>query len=262
MKYLKQYKIFEEYSNVTVEEEKWEELKDLVQLYIMDEYGISNNLVTESIPGRSGTKLLEPELHMRINERFDNDEPKEIMKACRDLHKRVFSLTGLFIEVRWSSQQINIMLRDIPNHYTIIRDFNLQEVVADNTYDRSTGGVCDWNTALTIIKYLNGFYEFVYRTDLSIFNKCYDSLEELFDVDLIFSLPRFEKVLYHQVLCFKFLLSSEGRTGNPKHFPIFTFATNHTESPLLRRRISNTSWSETYGEKNMVDLCDRLTTLW
>lgn len=262
MKYLQKYKIFEEYQSVTVEEEKWEELKDLVQLYIMDEYGISNDLVTESIPGRSGTKLLEPELHMRINERFNNDEPKEIMKACRDLHKRVFSTIGLFIEVRWSSQQVNIMLRDIPNHYTVIRDFDLQEVVADNIYDRKTGGVCDYKTALTIIKYLNGFYRFVYDSDLSIFNKCYDSLEELFDVDLIFSLPRFEKERYNQVLCFKFLLSSEGRTGDPRHFPIFTVNTNHTESPLLRRRTSNTSWSETYGEKNMIDLCDRLTTLW
>ena len=208
MKYLQKYKIFES-SSYLVEEDKWEDLKDLIQMEIMDKWGISNDLVTESIPGRRGDKLLEPELHMRINERFDNDEPKEIMKDCRDLHKRVFSLTGLFIEVRWSSQQINIMLRDIPNHYTIIRDFDLEEIVDSNTYDRKTGGVCDWNTALEIIKYLNGFYEFVYRTDLSIFNKCYDIVDELYNVELVFSLPEFEKELYRQKLFFKFNLSTD-----------------------------------------------------
>lgn len=253
MKYLQKYKIFEEYQSVTVEEEKWEELKDLVQLYIMDEYGISNDLVTESIPGRRGDKLLEPELHMRINERFDNDEPKEIMKACRDLHKRVFSLTGLFIDATWSSQQINIMLSDIPNHYTIIRDFNLEEIESDNTYDRKTGGVCDWNTALTIIKYLNGFYRFTYDSDISLFKKCYDIVDDMYNVELVFSLPQFEKELYRQKLFFKFNLSTDKKRVIGRYYPIFIIDKNHTESPLLRKRTSNSSWNNIWGEKRMLD---------
>jgi hypothetical protein len=95
MKYLQKYKIFESGSYL-VEEDKWEDLKDLIQMEIMDKWGISNDLVSESIPGRRGNKLLEPELHMRINERFDNDEPKEIMKDCRDLHKRIFKFGRAF----------------------------------------------------------------------------------------------------------------------------------------------------------------------
>jgi hypothetical protein len=251
MKYLQKYKIFESGSYL-VEEDKWEDLKDLIQMEIMDKWGISNDLVSESIPGRRGNKLLEPELHMRINERFDNDEPKEIMKDCRDLHKRIFNQLGLYIDVRWSSQQINIMLNDIPNYYTVIRDFNLEEIEDDNTYDRN-GGVCDWNTSLNIIKYLNGFYRFAYDSDINLFNKCYDILDDLYDVELVFSLPQFKKELYRQKLFFKFKLSTGKEKVIGRYYPIFMIVTNHTESPLLRKRGSNSSWIDIYGEKRMLD---------
>ncbi len=98
MKYLKKYQIFE---SILIDSEKWEDVKDLIQLEILDKWGISNDLVRESIPGKSGDKLLEPELHIRINERMNNDEPVEIVKACRNLHKRIFALVGLFIDVSW-----------------------------------------------------------------------------------------------------------------------------------------------------------------
>lgn len=253
MKYIKQYRIFESGSNNLINEDKWEDLKDLIQMEVMDKFGISHNLVTESIPGKRGNQLLEPELHMRVNERFNNDESKEIMKACRDLHKRVFSLTDLFIDVRWSSQQINIMLSDVPNHYTIIRDFNLEEIESDNTYDRKTGGVCDWNTALTIIKYLNGFYRFAYDSDINLFNKCYDIVDDLYNVELVFSLPQFEKERFRQKLFFKFNLSTAKERVIGKYYPIFIIDSNHTDSPLLRKRRSNASLIDIYGEKRMLD---------
>ena len=117
MKHLTNFRIFES-KFFLIDEEKWEDVKDIIQLDILDRFNIPNRLVQESLPGKSGSKLLEPELHIRINERFNNDEPKEIMKACRDLHKRVFAITGLFIDVRWSSQQINIMLNNYPNHHS------------------------------------------------------------------------------------------------------------------------------------------------
>jgi hypothetical protein len=252
MKYLQKYKIFESGSYL-VEEDKWEDLKDLIQMEIMDKWGISNDLVSESIPGRRGNKLLEPELHMRINERFDNDEPKEIMKDCRDLHKRIFNQLGLYVDVKWSSQQVNIMLNDIPNHYTVIRDFNLEEIEDDNTYDRKGGGVCDWNTSLNIIKYLNGFYRFAYDSDINLFNKCYDIVDDLYGVELVFSLPQFKKELYRQILSFKFKLSTGKEKVIGRYYPIFMIATNHIESPLLRKRGSNSSWITIYGEKRMLD---------
>ena len=253
MKYLKKFKIFEEYKNVLVEEDKWEDLKDLIQIEIMDKFGISNDLVKESIPGRRGNQLLEPELHIRINERFNNSEPKEIMKACRDLHKRIFNHSGLFIDVRWSSQQVNIMLGDIPNHYTVIRDFDLEEIEDSNTYDGRTGGLCDYETALKIIKYLNGFYRFAYDSDINLFNKCYDIVDDLYNVELVFSLPQFEKELYRQKLFFKFKLSTGKERVISRYYPIFMIDNNHTESPLLRKRTSNSSWIDIYGEKKMLD---------
>lgn len=250
MKYLKKYQIFE---SILIDSEKWEDVKDLIQLEILDKWGISNDLVRESIPGKSGDKLLEPELHIRINERMNNDEPVEIVKACRNLHKRIFALVGLFIDVRWSSQQINIMLNDYPNHYTLISDFDLIEIEDDNTYDRETGGVCDFETALKIISYLNSFYRFVYDSDLEIFKKSYKTLDDLYKVELIFSLPKFEKERFRQILCFKFKLESKVEKIIGKQFPILIFNTNHTDSPLIRKRTGNYNWIEIFGEKKVVD---------
>ena len=247
MKYLRGYKIFEENK---IDSDKWENLKDIIQMEIMDKWSITNDLVTEVLPKRYDDVH---ELHMKINERFDNPEPVEIMADLRDLHSQVFALTGLFISVLWSSQKIIIRLHDFPNHYTIMKDFNLDEIEDDNTIDRKGGGLCDIDEALKIIKYLNGFYRFAYDSDISLFQKCYDVLDELYVVDLVFSLPRFEKERFRQNLCFKFKLSTGKERVIGKHFPIFMFDTNHTDSPYIRKRTGNYSWIEKFREKNMID---------
>ena len=260
MKHLTNFRIFES-KFFLIDEEKWEDVKDIIQLDILDTFNIPNRLVEESLPGKSGSKLLEPELHIRINDRFNNDEPQEIMKACRDLHKRVFAITGLFIDVRWSSQQINIMLNNYPNHYTIIRDFNLEEVEEDNIYNHMSGGLCDYDTAIKIMDYLNGFYRFVYDSDKLQFKKCYDILDERYNIRLVFSLPKFDLERFRQIVCFKFNIYSE--TSLPEYKPkfkingpIFSIDTNHVDSPLIRHRVSNTSWNDLSGNKMFSFLND------
>ena len=241
MKYLK---LFNESYNDLVNEDSWEDLKDLIQMDILDRFNISNELVSESIPGRRNVELLEPELHIRINERMDNNEPKEIMSACRDLYKRVYSLMGLFIDVRWSSQQVNIMLMKFPNHYTVIREFGLEEVDDDNIYNYMSGGLCGVDKALRIIDYLNGFYKFVYNSEVDLFKRCLGVLD---DVRLVFSLPKFGLVRYSQRLCFKFLMDGV------KYCPIFVVDTTHVDSPFIRLRISNSSWDSISGSEKMLN---------
>jgi hypothetical protein len=241
MKYLK---LFNESYNDLVNEDSWEDLKDLIQMDILDRFNISNELVSESIPGRRNVELLEPELHIRINERMDNNEPKEIMSACRDLYKRVYSLMGLFIDVRWSSQQVNIMLMKFPNHWTVIREFGLEEVDDDNIYNYMSGGLCDYDKALRIIDYLNGFYKFVYNSEVDLFKRCLGVLD---GVRLVFSLPKFGLDRYSQRLCFKFLMDGV------KYCPIFVVDTTHVDSPFIRMRISNSSWNYVSGSEKMLN---------
>jgi len=76
MNYIKNFSIFE---NNLVTFNDWKDLKDLIQIHIMDKWNISNDLVEEFSSGKSGDKLLEPSLRIYINERMNNDEPKEII---------------------------------------------------------------------------------------------------------------------------------------------------------------------------------------
>ena len=124
MKYLRKYSLLESNQYNLIELNDWEDFKDLITSVILDKWDIDSDLVRESIPGKSGNYLLEPVLHININQYYNNDEPLDIIKDCRNLHLQVYQMTGKFINVDWSSQQINIILDDIPNHWTILKDFN------------------------------------------------------------------------------------------------------------------------------------------
>ena len=242
MNYIKNFSIFE---NNLVTFNDWEDLKDLIQIHIMDKWNISNDLVEEFSSGKSGDKLLEPSLRIYINERMNNDEPKEIIADVRKLHKRVFSLLGKYISVVWSSQAIFVELNDIPNHYTILEDFNLEiDNKHDNVFDRKSGGICTYEQALEIMNYLNKFYRFAYDSDIRYFTEAYQVLNSLYEVQIEFSLPRFEKENYKQVICFEFKLKSKVEKIIGRYFPVFTINTNHTESPYIVKRASNSSWGQ------------------
>lgn len=51
MKYLKKFQLLE--SNL-VHQNDWEDVKDLIQSEILDEWDIPKSLVAESLPGKSG----------------------------------------------------------------------------------------------------------------------------------------------------------------------------------------------------------------
>lgn len=236
MKYLKKFKLFESWISI----DKWEDLKDLIQMEIMDKWGISNSLVDEVKSNETKTQLLEPALRIRINERFDNDQPVEIIADVRNLYKRVFAMTGKFIIAEWSSQAIFVMLREVPNHYTVIQDFGLTlDPNSDNCFDRKVGAFCTYEQALEIFKYLNGFYRFAYDSDIKYFTEAYQILSDLYKVELVFSLPRFEDERFSQVVCFQFKLQSDKEKVIGRYFPVFTINTNHTESPYIKKRVGN-----------------------
>lgn len=236
MKYLKKFKLFESWVSI----DKWEDLKDLIQMEIMDKWGISNSLVDEVKSNENKTQLLEPALRIRINERFDNEEPVEIIADVRNLYKRVFALTGKFISAIWSSQAIFVSLSDTPNHYTVIQEFGLTlDPNSDNCFDRKVGAFCTYEQALEIFKYLNGFYRFAYDSDIKCFTEAYQILSDLYKVELVFSLPRFEDERFSQVVCFQFKLQSDKDRIIGRYFPVFTINTNHTESPYILKRVGN-----------------------
>lgn len=246
MKNLKSYKLFE--SN-TLSVDEWEDFKDLIQSEVLDEWDISQSLVSESLPGKSGNLLLEPELHIRINDNYNNSEPVEFIRAIRNLHKQVYQMTDKFISVNWSSQQVNIMLDDYPNHWTVLQDFNLMEVKSDNVQDNKTGGVCDLETALGIIDYLNTFTRFCYNSDKELFIKCFREICKGGDYKIVFSLPKFTLEMYRQLVCFKFCLEDRW----DENTPVFTINNNHTESPYIQKRESSYSWNYITGSSKMLD---------
>lgn len=233
----------------------WEDFKELIQSEVLDEWGISQDLVSESairaitaLPGKSGNLLLEPELHIRINEYFNNSEPVDIIQSCRNLHKQVYQMTGKFISVNWSSQQINIMLDSYPNHWSILSDFNLQEVKSDNTMDDKGGGVCDLETALGIIDYLNSFYRFCYDSDKELFIKCYELMISKDDYKIVFSLSLFRDLRYHQKVCFKFCLDGKWNENTP----IYIIDTSHIESPYIRIRLGSYNWKQLTRDSDIL----------
>lgn len=240
MRYLNKFLLFE---NNLIKSDDWEDLKDIIQLDIMDKWNIPNHLVEEFTSWKSSDELLEPRLRIYINERMNNDEPKEIIADFRKLHKRVFALLGKYISVEWSSQAIFVELNDIPNQWTIIEDFNLEiDPTHDNIIDREVGGICTYDQALSIIDYVNKFYKFVYDSDIKYFNEAYQILNSLYEVKIVFSLPKFEKETFKQVICFEFKLKSKEEKVTGRYFPVFTVNTNHTDSPYIIQRRNLSSW--------------------
>jgi len=249
MKYLKDFKLFESWISIGV----WENLKDLIQMEIMDKWSISNSLVDEvyqqvdSDKNKNPLKYLEPALRIRINERFDNEQPVEIIADVRNLYKRVFDMTGKFISAVWSSQAIFVTLNDVPNHYTVIQHFGLTvDPKSDNTFDTKKGAYCTYEQALEIFKYLNGYYRFAYDSDIKYFTEVYQILSDLYKVDLVFSLPKFEDERFRQVVCFEFKLQSAKERVIGKNFPVFIINTNHTESPYIMKRTGSYNFNQIY----------------
>lgn len=115
-----------------------------------------------------------------------------------------------------------------------------------------SGGLCDYDTAIKIMDYLNGFYRFIYDSDKLQFKKCYDILDERYNIKLVFSLPNFDLDRFRQLVCFKFKIYNNQNLLAKVNHPVFYINTNHVDSPLIKIRLSNSSWNE-YSNTKMFD---------
>ena len=249
MKHLKTYKKLFESASLDIND--WLDVKDIIQSEILDKYHISIDSVTDS---QEGSKYRANDPVLSIS--YDNLEMSTyIIDDIYNLNRRVKELTGNFIiaknNVNSSKGNIEIKLSKTPDNRIVGEHFNLESCSTDNTIDREGGFLCgDYNTtyetAVKILEWLNTFYKFCYPTEFEAFKLTYDTLCELYDVLIVFSLPKFEDDRFKQVVCFQFILSQKvekGPTSNVygNKLPVFIINTNHTESPQIRKRVDGYS---------------------
>ena len=251
MKHLKTYKKLFEGSEL--DPEQWEDVKDIIQSEILDKHHISIDDADEKLGNYSGKyKVYDPIFSIK----FDNLELSQyVIDDIYKLNRRVKELTGNFIIAKNNVNvffahggNIEIELSKTPDQRIVGEHFNLEECATDNTINRESGFLCgDYNTgyetAVKILEWLNTFYKFCYRREFEAFKLAYDTLCELYNVLIVFSLPKFEAELYKQVVCFQFILSSKrgGESVIGNKLPVFIINTNHTESPQIRKRMDGYS---------------------
>lgn len=272
MKHLKTYKKLFEGSELNPDQ--WEDVKDIIQSEILDKHHISFDDTEEKFGVNNKYVVRDPIFSIK----FENLELSPyIIDDIYKLNRRVKELTGNFIIAKNnvdmpSKKNIEIMLSKTPDHRIVGEHFNLEECATDNTIDRKSGFLCgDYNTgyetAVKILQWLNTFYTFCYGTEFEAFKLAYDTLSELYDVLIVFSMPRFEDDRFSQKVCFQFYLSSKSRSFTIKvkrnitsiKFPIFIIDTNYTNSPYIRKRIDNYNWV-TIPFNNKVRYIDFLKT--
>ena len=260
MKHLKTYKKLFEGSELNTDQ--WEDVKDIIQSEILDKHHISIDDTDEKLGNYSGKyKVYDPIFSIKL----DNLELSPyIIDDIYKLNRRIKELTGNFIiainNVNMPSKNnIEIKLSKTPDQRIVGEHFNLEECDTDNTIDRKGGFLCgDYNntyeTAVKILEWLNTFYTFCYRTEFEAFKLAYDTLSELYNVLIVFSMPKFEADRFKQVVCFQFILSQKVEKGPTakvygNKYPIFIINTNHTESPQIRKRMDFHNWVDISFDK-------------
>jgi hypothetical protein len=246
MKYLKKYKLFE---SASLDIDDWLDVKDIIQSEILDKYHISVDDVTDSEEG-SKYRANDPVLSIKFN---NLELSSYIIDDVYKLNRRVKELTGHFIiaknNVNSSKGNIEIILSKTPDNRIAGDHFNLEECSTDNTIDRKSGFLCgDYNTgyetAVKILEWLNTFYKFCYPTEFDAFKLVYDTLSELYDVLIVFSMPKFDDERYSQIVCFQFILSSKVDKVIYNKYPVFIINTNYTDSPSVKTRAGSYNFTE------------------
>ena len=243
MKHLKTYKKLFEGSELNPDQ--WEDVKDIIQSEILDKHHISIDDTDEKFGTYNKYVVRDPIFSIKL----DNLELSPyIIDDIYKLNRRVKELTGNFIIAKNnvnmpSKRNIEIILSKTPDQRIVGEHFNLEECDTDNTINKKSGFLCGYynntyETAVKILEWLNTFYTFCYKIEFEAFKLAYDTLKELDDVLIVFSMPKFEADRFKQVVCFQFILS--GKRDN--RFPIFIINTNHTESPQIRKRTDLYNW--------------------
>jgi hypothetical protein len=244
MKYLKTYnKLLE---SATLDPDIWEDIKYIILAEILDKYEISIDDVNEELGKHSGKyNIYDPIYKIK----YDNLEMSSyVIDDIYELNRRIRELSSHFIiadnNVNSSKGNIEIKLSKTPDNRITIDHFNLEWCDTDNTINKKQGGMCDYETAVKILEWLNTFYTFCYPTEFEAFKLVYNTLLELYNVQIVFSLPTFEDERYRQVVCFQFLLSSKVEKVISNKFPVFIINTNYTESPTVKKREGNYNFKE------------------
>ncbi len=246
MKHLKKYKLFE-YASLDIND--WLDVKDIIQSEILDKYHISIDDVVDK-NAESKYVVNDPELSISYN---NLEMSTYIIDDIYDLNERIYPMTNHFIiaknNVNSSKRNIEIILSKTPDNRIVGDHFNLEECSTDNTIDRKGGFLCgDYNTtyekAVKILEWLNTFYKFCYPTEFEALKLVYDTLSELYDVLIVFSMPKFEDDRFKQVVCFQFILSSKVEKVIYNKYPVFIINTNYTDSPSVKTRAGSYNFTE------------------
>ena len=249
MKYLKTYnKLLE---SATLDPDVWEEVKDIIQSEILDEYYISIDDVSEELGKHSGKyNIYDPIYKIK----YDNLEMSPyVIDDIYELNRRIRGVSSHFIiadnNVNSSKGNIEIKLSKTPDNRIVGDHFNLEECSTDNTIDKKGGFLCgDYNTtyetSVKILEWLNTFYTFCYRTEFDDFKLVYDTLSELYDVLIVFSMPKFDDERYSQIVCFQFILSTKVDKVIYNKYPVFIINTNYTDSPSVKTRAGSYNFTE------------------
>ncbi len=246
MKYLKKYKLFE---SASLDIDDWLDVKEIIQSEILDKYHISIDDVVDK-NAESKYVVNDPELSISYN---NLEMSTYIIDDIYDLNERIYRITKHFIiaknNVNSSKRNIEILLSKTPDNRIVGDHFNLEECSTDNTIDRKSGFLCgDYNTtyvtAVKILEWLNTFYTFCYRTEFDALKLVYDTLSELYDVLIVFSMPKFDDERYSQIVCFQFILSTKVDKVIYNKYPVFIINTNYTDSPSVKTRAGSYNFTE------------------
>lgn len=232
MKYLKTYKkLFETYHSY--DKDSIEDIKELIQMDIIDEFNIP---MSDVLQGDYDPQCI-------INN-ISEEESIKIIEKIATIRKRIYNISGYFIKVFYKKniQKITLDINYLPGIIDISDKFNLELTTSDNSHDIMDAVYCDYETVFEIIDYLNSFYQFVYRTEIDLFKKSYETLNELYNVKLKFSIVRFEDKQFMQYIAVEFELSDKVKKVTGKYNPVFVINNNHTKSPYIWKRDGNSSW--------------------
>ena len=219
MKYLKTYdKLFE--NVVSVDEEVWEDFKDILQIDILDEFSISEDDMTDH-----AKKLgyVDPLITIRDNKsNFVN-----VIPNLKDLSRRVKAMSGYFLSVFQAGNDIYFNFSECPTSISILNDFNLEPTFLNNS--NTLAGYVNIDQAIEIINYLNTFYKFADDDDIELLKNNYEILRNIYNTKIKINVRYFEKVKDKQFVAFEFELVDKLHDKNP----VFVISSNDINSPYI-----------------------------
>jgi hypothetical protein len=219
MKYLKTYnKLFE--NVVSVDEEVWEEFKDILQIDILDEFGLSYDDMTDH-GGTAG--YVDPLITIRGNK----SDFKNMIPNLIDFSKRVKAMSGYFLSVFQAANDIYFAFHGCPTSISILNDFNLEPTFLNNS--NTLAGYVNIDQAIEIINYLNTFYKFADDDDIELLKKNYEILRNIYNTKIKINVRDFEKGKYKQFVAFEFELVDKLHDKNP----VFVISSNDINSPYI-----------------------------